>query len=154
VVRTRVGYAGGTTSSPTYYNLGDHSEAVQIDFDPSRISYNELLDIFWDSHDATRGSWSHQYRAAVFYHNVEQRKLAEESVARLASNTGNRISTAIEPYSAFTLAEDYHQKHNLRLYPEIIMELKAFYPYMKDYIGSTAVTRINLKTAIGIKNLV
>jgi len=143
VVRTRVGYAGGTTGSPTYHNLGDHSEALQVDFDPSRISYSELLDIFWESHDPTRGAWSRQYRAAVFYHNEEQRKLAEETGARLVSNTGRRITTAIEPFSSFTLAEDYHQKHSLRLYPEITAELKAFYPDMKDYLRSTAVTRIN-----------
>jgi peptide-methionine (S)-S-oxide reductase len=143
VIRTRVGYTGGTTSSPTYHNLGDHSEALQIDFDPSRVSYNELLDIFWDSHDAARESWSRQYRAAVFYHNEEQRRLAHETAARVASNTRDRIKTAIEPFSAFTLAEDYHQKHSLRFYPVILEELKAFYPNMKDYLGSTAVSRIN-----------
>lgn len=143
MILTRVGYAGGTTGSPTYYNLGDHSEAVQIVFDPSRVSYNELLDIFWESHDATQGSWSRQYRAAVFYHNKEQRRLAEETAARLASNTGHRIKTAIEPFSGFTLAEDYHQKHSLRMYPDITEELKALYPDMNRYLGSTAVTRIN-----------
>jgi len=53
VIRTRVGYAGGSTNNPTYYNLGDHSETVQIDYDPTRISYEELLEVFWDSHNPT-----------------------------------------------------------------------------------------------------
>jgi len=138
-----VGYSGGTTRNPTYYNLGDHSETVQIDYDPSRVSYRELLDIFWKSHNASSRSWSRQYRAAVFYHSEEQRKIAEETRDRLASDTGKRIATAIEPYSGFTIAEDYHQKHSLRLFPELLEELKAVYPDMKGFLNSTAVTRVN-----------
>jgi len=138
-----VGYAGGTTGSPTYHNIGDHSEAVQIDFDPSRVSYNELLDIFWESHEPTRSSWSRQYRAAVFYHNEEQKRLAKETGAGVAAVTRDSIKTAIEPFSGFTLAEDYHQKHSLRFYSDILEEMKSIYPNMKDYLGSTAVTRIN-----------
>lgn len=138
-----MGYTGGTTASPTYHNLGDHSEAIQIDFDPSRISYTKLLDIFWESHEPTRRAWSRQYRAAVFYHDEEQRKLAELTGARQVQNTEKKMMTAIEPFSAFTLAEDYHQKHSLRLYPEITAELKMLYPGMKEYLGSTAVTRVN-----------
>jgi len=143
VVRTRVGYAGGTTKNPSYHNLGDYSETVQIDFNPSLVSYRELLDIFWKSHSATSGSGSRQYRAAVFYHNEEQRKLAEESRDYLASETGRRIVTAIEPYSGFNMAEDYHQKHSLQLFPELMEELKAINPDMKNFLNSVAVTRIN-----------
>jgi methionine-S-sulfoxide reductase len=138
-----VGYAGGTSKDPSYHALGDHSEAVQIDFDPSRISYKELLDIFWKSHDPTRGSWSLQYRNAIFYHNELQRKAAMETRDQRASETDGRIATAIEPYSGFTLAEDYHQKHSLRLFPEIMMEFRAMFPDMKSLINSTAVTRVN-----------
>jgi methionine-S-sulfoxide reductase len=143
VIRTRVGYAGGTTKNPAYHDLGDHSEAVQIDFDPSRISYRELLSIFWKSHDPERGSWSSQYRAAIFYHNEEQRKLAVETRDHLACETKGRIATSIEPYSGFHIAEDYHQKHSLRLFPEIMMEFRVIYPDMKSLIDSTAVARVN-----------
>ncbi len=138
-----MGYAGGTTKNPTYHDLGDHSESVQIDFDPSLISYRELLDVFWKSHDPTRNSWSRQYRAAIFYHNEEQRIVALETRDRLASETKRKIATAIEPYSGFYIAEDYHQKHSLRLYPEIMKEFTAFYPDVKSLINSTAVTRVN-----------
>jgi methionine-S-sulfoxide reductase len=138
-----VGYAGGTTKNPSYHDLGDHSEAVQIDFDPSRVSYKELLDIFWKSHDPTRDSWSRQYRAAIFYHNEEQRKVAIGTRDQLAAETGGRIATALEPYSGFSVAEDYHQKHSLRLYPEVMKEFRVIYPDMKSLINSTAVTRVN-----------
>ena len=143
VIRTRVGYAGGTTKNPSYHDLGDHSEAIQIDFDPSRISYRELLNIFWKSHDPTSGSWSRQYRQAIFYHNEQQRSVAMETKDQLASETKVRITTAIEPYSRFYLAEDYHQKHSLRSYPEIMEGFRAMFPDLKSLINSTAVTRVN-----------
>jgi len=138
-----VGYAGGTTRNPSYHDLGDHSESIQIDFDPSRISYRELLEIFWKSHDPTRGSWSRQYRQAIFYHNELQRKVAMESRNKLASETKERIATEIEPYAGFYLAEDYHQKHSLRAYPEIMRGFGAMFPDVKSLINSTAVTRVN-----------
>jgi len=69
VVRTRVGYTGGSTKNPTYHSLGDHTETVQIDYDPTQISFEELLDVFWDSHRPTQRAWSRQYMAAVFFHN-------------------------------------------------------------------------------------
>jgi methionine-S-sulfoxide reductase len=138
-----VGYAGGTTKNPTYHDLGDHSETLQIDFDPSRISYGQLLAIFWNAHEPTRSSWSRQYRAAIFYHNEEQRRLAVETRDRLASQTKGKIITVIEPYSGFSLAENYHQKHSMRLYPEIMNEFTAMYPDIKGLINSTAATRVN-----------
>ncbi len=138
-----MGYAGGTTKNPSYHDLGDHSESIQVDFDPSRISYRELLDIFWKSHDPTRNSWSRQYRAAIFYHNEEQRLAAMETRGHFASETKGKVATAIEPYSGFNIAEDYHQKHSLRLYPEIIKEFTARFPDVKSLINSTAVTRVN-----------
>lgn len=138
-----MGYAGGTTKNPSYHDLGDHSESVQIDFDPSRISYRELLDIFWKSHDPTRDSWSRQYRAVIFYHNDEQRRLAIESRDHLSSKTSRKLATAIEPYSGFYIAEDYHQKHSLSLYPEIMKEFRAAYSDMKSVVNSTAASRVN-----------
>jgi len=138
-----VGYAGGTKKNPGYHDLGDHSESIQIDFDPTRISYRELLDVFWKGHDPTRDSWSRQYRAIIFYQNEEQRKFAIASRDHLASETKGRIVTTIEPYSGFYSAEDYHQKHSLRLYPEVMKEFRAIYPDMKSFIDSTAVARVN-----------
>jgi methionine-S-sulfoxide reductase len=138
-----VGYAGGTTENPSYHDLGDYSESVQIDFDPSRISYRELLDIFWKGHDPTRNSWSLQYRAAIFYHNEGQRIVALETRDHISSEIKGKIATTVEPYSGFHIAEDYHQKHSLRLYPEIMKEFTARYRDLKSLLNSTAVTRVN-----------
>jgi peptide-methionine (S)-S-oxide reductase len=142
VVRTRVGYAGGTTKNPTYRGLGDHTETVEIDFDPSRISYSRLLDVFWQSHDPAARPWSRQYRSGIFFHSKEQQRLALESRDREAARRG-KIYTEILPYTGFTLAEDYHQKYRLQQESDLMIELQSIYPSMRDFINSTAVARIN-----------
>ena len=79
MVRTRVGYAGGLKENPSYYGLGDHSETIQIDYAPTRISYQELLDVFWSSHNPQQRPWSTQYKSMILYHTDEQKRLAMET---------------------------------------------------------------------------
>lgn len=143
MVRTRVGYAGGTKEHPTYHSLGDHSETIEIDYDPMKITYGDLLDVFWRSHSPTSRSWSRQYASLVFYHNEEQKRIAEESKAKTASRLGGPVVTKIVPYTGFTFAEDYHQKYALGRYPEFTGELKRAYPLERGFIDSTAVTHVN-----------
>jgi len=143
VVRTRVGYTGGTTRNPTYSHLGDHTETVQIDYDPTRITYKDLLDIFWKNHDPTARSWTCQYMPVIFYHSNAQKKLAEQSKQRLESEGKRRVYTEILPAKEFYLAEDYHQKYYLRQIPELMNDFKSIYPDEKDFIASTAVARAN-----------
>jgi peptide-methionine (S)-S-oxide reductase len=143
VVRTRVGYAGGTSQNPTYYNLDGHSETIQIDYDPTRITYEELLDVFWDSHNPTVLPWSQQYMSIIFYHNDEQRRLATESQERVEAALGKKVVTVITPFSAFYQAEDYHQKYYLRQDPVLMQDLRAIYPDAQDFTDSTAAARLN-----------
>jgi peptide-methionine (S)-S-oxide reductase len=143
VVRTRVGYAGGTTESPTYHDLGDHTETIQIDFDPTVISYAELLDVFWSSHNPAMPPFSRQYMSIIFYHNEEQRRLAVETKEREAARLGAEILTEIVPASEFTLAEAYHQKYRLRGRSDLMSEFSAIYPDDEDFVASTAAARVN-----------
>ncbi len=143
MIRTRVGYAGGTTADPTYHDLGDHTESVQIDFDPEVISFEELLTIFWASHDPTTNSRSRQYRNVLFVHSEEQRGAAEASRSALALELGKWIETPIEPAGVFTRAEDYHQKYYLRHAGIVYEELAARYPEDRDLVDSTAAARLN-----------
>ena len=143
MVRTRVGYSGGSSQGPTYRSIGDHSEAVQIDYDPSVISYKELLAIFWESHDPAERSWSQQYRVAIFCHDEAQKRLALESRDGEAAKRKETIRTEVLPFTGFTLAEDYHQKYRIQQYSGFAGELKAFYPEMKDFVNSTAAARLN-----------
>ena len=143
IVRTRVGYSGGQKENPTYRSIGDHSETLQIDFDPSRISFKKLLDIFWQEHDPTYRAWSRQYKSAIFYHDETQQKLALETKALVERRTNKKIQTEILPFSQFYLAEDYHQKYQLRQRRQLMTEFKAMYPRDIDFVNSTAAARVN-----------
>lgn len=135
--------------NPTYYSLGDHTETLQLDFDPAQISYEQLLDIFWDSHNPTRGAWSRQYKAAVFVHNEAQAQLAQASKARIASEKTGRwfnrhIQTEILPAETFYLAEDYHQKYMLQHSPRLWGDILGIYrDDMMGWVNSTAAARLN-----------
>lgn len=143
MIRTRVGYSGGTKLNPTYYRLGDHTETIQIDYDPAKLSYEQLLDMFWASHSPARKSWSRQYMAAIFYHNEEQKRLAIKTRDREAERLQQKIYTEILPASKFYRAEAYHQKYYLRQVPELMKEFSSLYPDTGNFISSTAVARVN-----------
>ncbi len=143
MVRTSVGYAGGTTAAPTYRRIGDHTETFQIEFDPSLIPYQRLLDVFWESHSPTSRSWSTQYKAVVFFHNEEQKRLAMESKDRESLQRKAKIRTEILPFTGFTIAEDYHQKYYLRKERDLMREFERMYPSAHDFVRSTAAARVN-----------
>ena len=138
-----MGYSGGSLIDPDYYRLGDHSETIQIDYYPERISYKDLLDVFWRGHNPTAYPYSQQYKAIIFYHDKEQKREAIESRDKLETEKGSKITTEIRPISTFYLAEDYHQKYYLWRYPELIKEFRAIYPDINDFTNSTAVARVN-----------
>jgi peptide-methionine (S)-S-oxide reductase len=138
-----VGYTGGTTPSPTYRNLGDHTETIQIDYDPDQISYEKLLALFWKGHDPTERSWSKQYMAVLFFHNDNQKRLAVITRDRLAAQKGQKIYTQIFPASEFTLAETYHQKHALRGHRRLMEVFNTLYGDKKDFVNSIAAARTN-----------
>lgn len=142
-MHTRVGYAGGQKRNPTYHSLGDHTETLQLDYDPTRISYEELLEIFWAAHNPTRRSWSQQYKAAIFYHNQAQQQMALAGKTQQAAHHNAPITTEIIPATEFYLAEDYHQKYMLRYSAELLDEFNAMYPRHQDLINSTAAARVN-----------
>ena len=138
-----MGYAGGSKADPAYHDLGDHSETIQIDYDPTQISYQELLDVFWSSHSPTSRPLSRQYASIIFYHNLEQKRLAEASRAREAASLGSPIYTEIVPFARFYLAESYHQKYRLQQVPALLREFRAIYPLDDEFVYSTAAARVN-----------
>lgn len=123
--------------------MGDHTESVRVDFDPAVISYETLLKHFWEGHDPTASSSYRQYMSAVFYHDDEQRRLAESSRSALAAGRSDEIRSRILPVKAFYSAEDYHQKYYLRQYRELMAEFARMYPRTEDFVNSTAAARIN-----------
>ncbi len=120
VTATRVGYTGGTKDSPTYEQVcrhkTGHAEAVEVEFDPARVSYEDLLEVFWNGHDPTQlnrqgpdvGS---QYRSAIFVQDGDQEVAARASLAREQARQPRPIVTEIVQAPAFYPAEDYHQRY-------------------------------------------
>jgi peptide-methionine (S)-S-oxide reductase len=122
VLETAVGYTGGSLPDPTYEDVctdgTGHAEAVEVEFDPARVTYGKLLDVFWENHDPTQKNRQGpdvgtQYRSGIFFHSPEQKAAAEGSKASLeASGRFKRpIATEITPASTFWRAEEYHQRY-------------------------------------------
>ncbi len=143
MIRTRVGYAGGLKDNPDYHHIGDHTETVQVDYDPQHITYAQLLEIFWQNHDPTSQSWSRQYKHAVFTHDEQQTRLAIESKTELEKKIGRTVKSEIAPLNTFTLAENYHQKYILKQHYGLNAEMSRIYPIDRDFVDSTAVARLN-----------
>ncbi|MDH7517528.1 MAG: peptide-methionine (S)-S-oxide reductase MsrA [Candidatus Thermoplasmatota archaeon] len=122
VEKTTVGYMGGTLKNPTYEDVctdkTGHAEVVQIEFDPKKVSYEELLEIFWSIHDPTQlnrqgPDFGTQYRSVIFCHNERQKKIAEASKDKLAKSKkySKPIVTEITQAGEFYKAEEYHQRY-------------------------------------------
>ena len=122
VISTAVGYSGGTLKDPTYHDVCSgqtgHAEVVQVEYDPSEVSYEELLSVFWDIHDPTTlnrqgPDVGTQYRSAVFIHTPEQETVAKASkgVLQRSGRFNRDIVTEITAASEFYMAEDYHQQY-------------------------------------------
>jgi methionine-S-sulfoxide reductase len=143
VVRTRVGYSGGTTADPTYYELGDHTETVEVEFDPSMVSYRELLDVFFAGHDCSLAAVDRQYMSVIFYQDAEQERVAREAIAEIETESDLVAQTEVLPAGAFYPAEDYHQKYALQKHAFLMQEMQASYPKFADFIASTTAARLN-----------
>ena len=123
VKKTTVGYTGGKTKDPTYEQVctdrTGHAEAIEITYDSKQITYKELLETFWMMHDPTQKNRQGpdigtQYRSAIFYHNDEQKKIAEQSKIQKEKDLGVKVETEIAPAVTFYPAEEYHQKYLMK----------------------------------------
>jgi peptide-methionine (S)-S-oxide reductase len=122
VISTRVGYTGGDFANPTYKDVctdrTGHAEAVEIEYDPAKVSYEKLLEVFWENHDPTQlnrqgPDWGTQYRSAIFYTTPEQQAAAKASKEKLEKShrCSKPIVTQIVPAPTFFEAEEYHQQY-------------------------------------------
>ena len=122
VISTRVGYTGGKLADPTYEDVCSdstgHAEAVEVDYDPAKLSYDKLLEVFWENHDPTQlnrqgPDWGTQYRSAIFFHDPQQEATALTSKEKLGKSGrySKPIVTQIVPAATFYPAEDYHQQY-------------------------------------------
>ncbi len=131
---TAVGYIGGQLPNPTYEEVctdkTGHAEAVEVEFDPDEITYDELLNVFWNNHNPTTlnrqgPDIGNQYRSAIFYHDEEQKEIAERSkqILEQSGKHENPVVTEIVPAPTFYAAEEYHQKY----FKKTRIFIKSFY---------------------------
>lgn len=124
VLRTRVGYAGGATLNPVYKKMGDHTEVIEIEYDPNIISYHDLLKLFWNNHEyGLTTITKRQYMSLILYHDDEQKRVAELEIKVEAGKRNEKLITEVAPAGPFYPAEDYHQKYRLQQYSWIVEEL-------------------------------
>jgi len=123
VVATTSGYTGGQKLNPTYQEVSaggtGHFEAVQIAYDPTKVSYEKLLEVFWRNVDPLDGGGQFcdrgdSYKTAIFYQNEEQKRLAERSKTEIEQRLGKKVATPILPAATFYAAEDYHQDYYMK----------------------------------------
>lgn len=144
VVRTRVGFAGGQTAAPTYRKMGDHTETIQIEFDPSIISYTEVLKEFWQNHYPNRDNYKgRQYISLLHYHTEQQHEIIAKVKKEMEARLGEEIETEISPFIDFTIAESRHQKYYLKRYPKALEQLAELYPDQELLTDSTFAARLN-----------
>eukprot|EP00057_Strongylocentrotus_purpuratus_P011099 XP_011665573.1 PREDICTED: peptide methionine sulfoxide reductase [Strongylocentrotus purpuratus] len=140
VVRVKAGYTGGKLDNPNYRVLGDHTEAVEIEFNPTKTSYGALLKVFHQDHDPTE-LYKPQYMSAIFYHDDVQRHHAEASLQaeQKRRGEGSQLVTKILPAGQFYSAEDYHQKYFLRQQHALVESL-----HLKDadFLSSSRASRL------------
>lgn len=151
VLKVTSGYSGGQVNNPSYEQVTTgqtgHAEVVQVVFDPSKVSFDQLLKVFWETHDPTTlnkqgNDEGTQYRSVIFYHNIEQKKESEHYKKELDNSEcwSNKIVTAIEPYRDFFPAEKYHQNYfknnTAQPYCKFVIapKLKKFEKVFKDHL--------------------
>lgn len=122
--------------------MGDHAECTEIDFEPDEVTYTELLEKFFEWHNAFRKPYARQYMSAILYHSEEQRQAIENAVAS-REDAKRKVRSEIKAHDGFTLAEDYHQKYYLRRNKKVTLELKSRFPTLQEFIDSTACAKAN-----------
>nr|CAD2170693.1 unnamed protein product [Meloidogyne enterolobii] len=142
VLKTRVGYSGGTSPSPTYQNIGDHTEIVEIQFNPELTKFKEIINLFYSKHNFTLPQKT-QYKSVILYVDEEQKKIALEEMEKAKEKYTNKNTifyTFLQKFEKFYQAEDYHQKYWLRCENNIFKELNLT---NSQLINSTLATKIN-----------
>ncbi|MBA2942602.1 peptide-methionine (S)-S-oxide reductase [Paenibacillus sp. CGMCC 1.16610] len=145
ITRTRVGFAGGTTENPTYRQLGDHSETVEMDFDSSIVSLEAILHVFWSNHNPVNINdyKGRQYRSLVLYRDPSQLDIIRKVMANSEEQGKGTPDTEVAPFKGFYPAEDRHQKYYLKRYPDAIDKLSTLFPTEEALTNATLAARLN-----------
>ncbi|MFB9864769.1 peptide-methionine (S)-S-oxide reductase MsrA [Rufibacter immobilis] len=143
LLQTAVGYAGGDSDAPTYWNLGQHLETVQLVTDPVTISFEQLLDLFFSNHNPGKLPWKRQYTSAIFCHSEDQEAAARQRIAAEEQKRHQPLHTLVLPFQHFYFAEARHQKWYLQRHHALRQELELTHPNLPQFYQTTTAARLN-----------
>jgi peptide-methionine (S)-S-oxide reductase len=123
--------------------MGDHTESLQVDFDPAQISFEQIVNLFCQKHSPTSPPRSRQYMSAIWHDGNSQREVIYSAREKLAEQSLGRIQTPVMSLDTFYLAEDYHQKYRLQRNAKLMDRFSLIYPRFVDFVNSTAAARLN-----------
>ncbi len=138
-----MGYAGGTTSNPTYDLIGDHTESFQIKFDSDLVTFTEILQFFWESYNPGQPPRSTQYKSIIFYQNDSQLLEIEDFLQRKSDLKQALLLPEVKNLTHFYSAEGYHQKYFIRQNPLLMTVMNEIFSDDKEFYSSTLAARIN-----------
>lgn len=142
MVRTRVGYSGGVQPNPSYHNIKDHAESIQVEFDPSKITFEKIIRTYFRNNDASYPR-SGQYRPIIYYHNEEQKNIAQKIKEEEEKKRKRQLYVEIQAASDFYLAEDYHQKYYLQGRSSLMKLTKLNKLPIEELIASPVAAKLN-----------
>lgn len=145
VVRTRTGYAGGMLPDPTYRHMGDHSETVELEYDPKILTYEEILRVFWDNHNPVNinGYKGRQYQSMLLYRTPQQKNAIDRALKERRESGKDELATEVHPFTVFYSAEVKHQKYYLKRHPDAVDKLLKLYPSIQAMDQSALAARLN-----------
>ena len=145
VLRTRVGYSGGKSTNPSYKVVDLHTEVVEIDYDPDLISYGQLIDIFFASHNETLRPYDQRVKSLIFYRNPEEYEIAKEKLQAIRDKTPEKESvfTELKAFEVFYLAEPEHQNRSLKLETSLYGEVKQIFGSEDKIMLSILASKLN-----------
>lgn len=124
--------------------MGDHTESLQVDFDPAAIGFEEIAKRFWSMHNPCAAPYSRQYMSAIWYHDQEQKSVLEKFESEVRNRSGDKnVQTPVLAFEVFHLAEDYHQKYWLQSRRKLMDYFSSVYSEFVDFNNSTAAARLN-----------
>lgn len=143
VLRTRVGYAGGDSTTPSYDNLGNHVEVFEVDYDPEILSYEDLVTLYFSIYDATARPFSQRVTSVIYYRNTEEQALAEKVKSSVEAQSEKGIFTILRPIDTFYLAEAKHQLSYLKQEVSLYGEVEAMFGDQDRLLLSILASKLN-----------
>lgn len=143
VLRTRVGYSGGTLTTPTYEELGNHIEVFEVDYDPTTISYESLVRYYFDTFDTTERPFSRRVHTVIYYRSQAERRAAEAVKREVEQSLNRAVYTEIDAFDRFYLAEEKHQLSYLKMEISLYEELSQIFPEHDQQLLSILASRLN-----------